>query len=103
MSAAFYRSAVRLAPVPSCRVSLSAPGAGGGSNRRRRNAACTSPMTPARPAPRRRNNNNPESHNGQTMDAVSATIDRDDNLAVHLDLGARDAAAWSHLDHLEAE
>jgi sulfate adenylyltransferase subunit 2 len=37
------------------------------------------------------------------MDAVSATIDRDDNLAVHPDVGARDAAAPSHLDRLEAE
>src|ERR1700680_2726146 len=35
------------------------------------------------------------------MDAVSATIDRDDNLTVHSDRG--DAAAPSHLDHLEAE
>src|SRR5271154_4416672 len=35
------------------------------------------------------------------MDAVSATIDRDDNLAVHPDMA--DAAAPSHLDHLEAE
>ena len=37
------------------------------------------------------------------MDAVSATIDRDDNRAVDLDLGARYAGARSHLDHLEAE
>jgi hypothetical protein len=37
------------------------------------------------------------------MDAVSATIDRDDNLAVHPDVEARDAAVPSHLDHLEAE
>src|ERR1700722_15295425 len=103
MSAASCRSAVRLAPAPSCRASRSVPGARGGSNRRRRNAACTSPMTLARRAPMHRNNNAPESHNGQTMDAVSATIDRDDNLAVDLDLGARDAAARSHLDHLEAE
>jgi 3'-phosphoadenosine 5'-phosphosulfate sulfotransferase (PAPS reductase)/FAD synthetase len=35
------------------------------------------------------------------MDAVSETIDRDDNLAVHPDMG--DAATPSHLDHLEAE
>ena len=35
------------------------------------------------------------------MDAVSAIIDRDDNLAVHPNMG--NAAAPSHLDHLEAE
>jgi sulfate adenylyltransferase subunit 2 len=37
------------------------------------------------------------------MDAVSATIDRDENIAVHPDADAHDAAAPSHLDHLEAE
>src|SRR5271155_2847532 len=37
------------------------------------------------------------------MDAVTATVDRDDNLAVHADMDAHDAAVPSHLDHLEAE
>jgi len=37
------------------------------------------------------------------MDAVTATIDRDDDLAVHPDVSVREAAALSHLDHLEAE
>ena len=37
------------------------------------------------------------------MDAVSAIIARDDDLAVHPDVGARDAAAPGHLDYLEAE
>src|ERR1700724_2835098 len=101
MSAAFSRSVARPAPAPLWRVSRSVPGAGGGSNRRKRNAVCMSATTPARRAPTRRNNNPPESCNGQIMDAVSATIDRDDNLAVHPDMS--DAAAPSHLDHLEAE
>jgi sulfate adenylyltransferase subunit 2 len=37
------------------------------------------------------------------MDAVTATIDRDDSLAVHPDVEAHEAAVPSHLDHLEAE
>src|SRR5580704_5787625 len=98
MSAAFCRSVARLALAPSCRVSRSAPGAGGGSNRRKRNAACTSP---ARRTPTRRRNNPPEFRNGQSMHAVFETVDRDDNLLVHPDMG--DAVALSHLDHLEAE
>jgi len=37
------------------------------------------------------------------MDAVSAPIDRDDNLSAHRRVDARDTAAPSHLDQLEAE
>src|SRR5580693_10233835 len=37
------------------------------------------------------------------MDAVFATIGRDDDLAVHAAVDAHDAAAPNHLDHLEAE
>ena len=37
------------------------------------------------------------------MDAISATFDRDDNVAVRPDVDAYDSAAPSHLDNLEAE
>src|SRR6201981_2252817 len=37
------------------------------------------------------------------MDAVSATIDRDDNPAIHPEMDAGDAAPTSHLQLLEAE
>src|SRR5258708_18886086 len=103
MRAAFCGAVARPAPAPSCRASRSVPGAGGGSNRRKRNAACMSSTTLARRAPMRRKNNPPESRNGQTMNAVSATIDREGNFAVRPDAGARDAAVPSHLDQLEAE